>query len=213
MTVYEIVTNKIIEQIDMGIVPWHKPWIGDSEKFNRITKSTYSFLNQLLLPYGGEYASLKQWNKIGGRIRSGEKGHIIVFWSFITKKVVNDDGIEEEKSIPFLRYHTVFHISKVEGVQPLKQRSCVEKSQNAERIMKDYFEREKCRLFIQSIDSAYYDSSNDEIHIPKLNQFFETDEYYSTLFHEMTHSTGVNFRLNRLSKNSYCGINDYSREG
>ena len=71
---YEIITNRIIEQLEQGVIPWEKPWISVTNgAYNRISKHTYSTLNQMLLKHTGEYATFKQWQKLGGHIRKGEK--------------------------------------------------------------------------------------------------------------------------------------------
>lgn len=213
MTVYEIVTDKIIKQMEKGIIPWHKPWHGGMAKFNRVSKKGYSVLNQLLLPFDGEYATLKQWNELGGKVKAGEKGNIVTYWNFISKTEKQEDGTEKVKSFPILRYYTVFHISQVEGVKPLENVNFSNMEvESAEDIKNTYFERESCRLFVEKSDRAYYSPSFDEVHVPELNQFENSDEFYSTLFHEMTHSTGASIRLNRLSNTAFFGSEDYSKE-
>lgn len=71
-SVYEMVTDRIIEQLENGVIPWKKPWNGiASGAYNRITKKPYSLLNQMLLKHTGEYATFKQWTELGGHIRKG----------------------------------------------------------------------------------------------------------------------------------------------
>lgn len=213
MTVYEIVTDKIIKQMEKGIIPWHKPWHGGMAKFNRVSKKGYSVLNQLLLPFDGEYATLKQWNELGGKVKAGEKGNIVTYWNFISKTEKQEDGTEKVKSFPILRYYTVFHISQVEGIKPLENVNFANMEvESAEDVKNTYFERESCRLFVEKSDRAYYSPSFDEVHAPELNQFENSDEFYSTLFHEMTHSTGASIRLDRLSNTAFFGNEDYSKE-
>lgn len=213
MTVYEIVTDKIIKQMEKGIIPWHKPWHGGMAKFNRVSKKGYSVLNQLLLPFDGEYATLKQWNELGGKVKAGEKGNIVTYWNFINKTEKQEDGTEKVKSFPILRYYTVFHISQVEGVKPLENVNFANMEvESAEDVKNTYFKRESCRLFVEKSDRAYYSPSFDEVHVPELNQFENSDEFYSTLFHEMTHSTGASIRLDRLSNTTFFGSEDYSKE-
>jgi len=213
MTVYEIVTDKIIKQMEKGIIPWHKPCHGGMAKFNRVSKKGYSVLNQLLLPFDGEYATLKQWNELGGKVKAGEKGNIVTYWNFINKTEKQEDGTEKVKSFPILRYYTVFHISQVEGVEPLKNIDFANMEvESAEDVKNTYFERESCRLFVEKSDRAYYSPSFDEVHVPELNQFENSDEFYLTLFHEMTHSTGAAIRLDRLSSTAFFGNEDYSKE-
>ena len=73
-SVYEMVTERIINQLEKGIVPWRKPWTGiKGGAYNRISKKSYSLLNQMLLKYEGEYATYNQWESLGGHVRKREK--------------------------------------------------------------------------------------------------------------------------------------------
>ncbi|MBO5007377.1 MAG: DUF1738 domain-containing protein [Clostridia bacterium] len=66
--VYEMVTKRIIEQLESGIIPWHRPWTGTKNgAYNRVTKKSYSLLNQMILKHSGEYATFKQWSDLGGK--------------------------------------------------------------------------------------------------------------------------------------------------
>lgn len=94
-SVYELVTDKMIEQLEKGIIPWEKPWTGiRSGAFNRVSKKSYSLLNQMLLKYDGEYATFKQWSDLGGRIRKGEKTDQILntYWTREDIKVEHVTG-------------------------------------------------------------------------------------------------------------------------
>ena len=71
--VYEMVTSRIIAELEKGNIPWEKPWAGvRSGAYNRISKKPYSIINQMLLQHTGEYATFKQWTDLGGHIRKGE---------------------------------------------------------------------------------------------------------------------------------------------
>ncbi len=125
-SVYEMVTDRIMEQLENNFIPWQKPWAGiRSGSFNRISKKPYSLLNQMLLKYDGEYASYKQWQDIGGHVRKGAKSEIVVFWKIQPVEEEHEDGTKEVKQIPFLRYYNVFHISQVDGVEPLPKEELV----------------------------------------------------------------------------------------
>ena len=106
--IYEEITNRIIEQLEKGEIPWMKPWSGIAGgAYNRVSKKPYSLLNQMLLKHDGEYATYKQWSDLGGKVRKGEKSEIVVFWKILnTEEVVN--GKVEKKSIPLLKYINVF---------------------------------------------------------------------------------------------------------
>ena len=55
--VYEMVTDRIIEQLENNIIPRQKSWTGvRSGAYNRVSKKSYSLINQMMLKHDGEYA-------------------------------------------------------------------------------------------------------------------------------------------------------------
>ncbi|MCG4530266.1 zincin-like metallopeptidase domain-containing protein [Mediterraneibacter faecis] len=214
--VYQIVTNRIIEQLKQGVIPWHKPWTGIRTKaFNRISRKPYSLLNQMLLKHDGEYASFKQWTELGGKIRKGEKAEIVVFWKILEVEKENNDGELEKKTVPYLRYVSVFHISQVDGVKPLEEPFHeVEPIADADKVILDYVTREAINFNEQASNEAYYSPSRDTIVVPMKEQYQHINEYYSTTFHELVHSTGHKNRLNRLETTAVAsfGSETYSKE-
>lgn len=219
MNVYDMVTARIIEELEKGIIPWKKPWHGvQSGAYNRISKKPYSLLNQMLLHKHGEYASFKQWKDLGGHVRKGEKGEIIVFWKILPVEETDKEGNKIIKHIPFLKYITVFHISQVDGVEPLKQEALqdIEPIEEAEHILHDYINREGIHLEQEASNEAYYSPAADLIHLPLLEQFDKPEEFYSTAFHEATHSTMKESRCNRQEERKgklvAFGSEEYSKE-
>lgn len=219
INVYELVTNRIIEQLENNIVPWEKPWSGTLDRaFNRVSKKPYSILNQMLLKYNGEYATFKQWQELGGHIRKAEKSEIIVFWKMYPIKEKQDDGTEIIKTIPLLKYINVFHISQVDGVEPLKQKVThdIEPIDKAEKILNDYWNRENITIEHVKGDKAFYSPMFDKIQLPLFEQFKQSEEYYSTAFHESVHSTMKTSRCNRQEdrkgKVVSFGSEEYSKE-
>lgn len=219
INVYELVTNRIIEQLENNIIPWEKPWSGTIDgAFNRVSKKPYSILNQMLLKYNGEYATFKQWQELGGHIRKAEKSEIIVFWKMYPIKEKQDDGTEIIKTIPLLKYINVFHISQVDGVEPLKQKVThdIEPIEKAEKILNDYWNRENITIEHVKGDKAFYSPMFDKIQLPLFEQFKQSEEYYSTAFHESVHSTMKTSRCNRQEdrkgKVVSFGSEEYSKE-
>lgn len=213
-SVYEMVTERIIEELEQGYIPWEKPWSGRrSGAYNFVTKRSYSLMNQMMLKHRGAYGTFKQWTEKGGKIRKGEKSEIVVFWKFQIVEEENEDGEKEEKKIPMLRYYNVFHISQVDGVE-LKEEELpeVEPIESAEKIKRDYVEREHIKILEYATDEAFYSPSGDFIQVPERGQYEDVNEFYSTLYHEMVHSTGHKNRLNRLEKDAHFGNEVYSRE-
>lgn len=219
INVYELVTNRIIEQLENNIIPWEKPWSGTIDgAFNRVSKKPYSILNQMLLKYDGEYATFKQWQELGGHIRKGEKSEMVVFWKMYPIKEKQDDGTEIIKTIPLLKYINVFHISQVDGVEPLKQKVThdIEPIDKAEKILNDYWNRENITIEHVKGDKAFYSPMFDKIQLPLFEQFKQPEEYYSTAFHESVHSTMKTSRCNRQEdrkgKVVSFGSEEYSKE-
>ena len=217
--VYEMVTERIIAELEKGVIPWEKPWTGvRSGAYNRVSKRPYSLLNQMLLKHTGEYATYKQWQDLGGQVKKGEKSEIVVFWKiFETEETNKDTGEKETKKIPLLRYYNVFHISQVEGVEPLAPEQLndeVEPIEEADKIITDYITREHIEFTECRSNEAYYSPSQDAVVVPMKEQYKVINEYYSTTFHELTHSTGHKNRLNRLETGAVAafGSETYSKE-
>lgn len=214
--IYEEITNRIINQLESGIIPWHKPWSGiASGAYNRVSKKSYSLLNQMLLKYDGEYATYKQWSELGGTVKKGEKSEIVVFWKMIQVDEVKD-GKTEKKTIPLLKYINVFHVSQVDGIEPKELKHVEHKPiEEAEKIKIDYMNRENIVIKELMTDEAFYSPMRDCIQVPCKEQYKDVMEFYSTLFHEMVHSTGHRDRLGRLdygAKVAGFGSEEYSKE-
>lgn len=218
-SVYEMVTDRIIEQLENNVIPWQKPWQGiRSGAFNRISKKPYSLLNQMLLQFDGEYASYKQWQDLGGHVHKGAKSEIVVFWKIQSVEEEHEDGTKEVKQIPLLRYYNVFHISQVVGVEPLPKEELndIEPIEKADQILNDYWTRENITVEHKAGDKAYYSPSRDLIRLPLFKQFTSANEYYATAAHESVHSTMKESRCNRTEdrkgKLVAFGSEDYSKE-
>lgn len=218
-SVYEMVTDRIIEQLENGVIPWQKPWTGiRSGAYNRISKKSYSLLNQMMLKHDGEYATFKQWQDLGGHVRKGEKAEIIVFWKIQPIEETKEDGTKEIKQVPLLRYFNVFHISQVDGVEPLPKDALNDNKpiEKAESILHDYWTRESITVEHIAGDRAYYSPTHDLIHLPLFEQFTDANEYYSTAFHESVHSTMKESRCNRAENRKgklvAFGSSEYSKE-
>lgn len=214
--VYEIVTDRIIEQLEQGVIPWEKPWGGVIDgAYNRISKKPYSLLNQMLLQHSGEYATFKQWSELGGHIRKGEKSEIVVFWKLQPYEDENADGEKIIKQIPLLRYYNVFHVSQVDGIEPKElDLNEFEPIEEAEKIKTEYMTRENLKILEKLTDKAFYSPAFDYIQVPCKEQYQNVEEFYSTLFHEMVHSTGYKSRLDRedVKDCMYFGSENYSKE-
>ena len=214
--VYKMVTDRIIAELEKGKIPWEKPWTGiRSGAYNRITKKPYSLLNQILLGRDGEWASFKQWQELGGHIKKGEKSSFVTFWKMQIYTETQEDGTEVDKIIPLLRYYNVFHISQVEGVEPLKEKlnTEIEPIEEADRIIKEYVDREHITFKECISDKAFYRPMTDTVVVPLKEQYKNINSFYQVAFHEITHSTGAQKRLDRdIKELAPFGSEIYSKE-
>lgn len=223
---YEKVTNEIIAQLEKGVIPWKKGWKAVSGAYNAKNKKYYSFLNQIALGKQGAYASFKQWTDLNCKVKKGAKASYVIEWfykdyTFKNKdKDENGNEVENEKKIRkwFPRVYPVFHESQVDGyVKPkMPARRRPNPLKNAEKVIAEYknFSGIKAIITDRQSDKAFYSPILDYIEVPMLAQYENPNEYYSTLFHEVTHSTGHSSRLNRGldAKLASFGSKDYSRE-
>ena len=232
-----MVTDRIVESLEQGIVPWQKPWAvsgnGQCGAINYVTRKPYSFLNCLLLGRTGEFITWKQAKELGGSIKKGAKSQFVVFYTQQVRKTevkvydpeTNTEEIRDKAfTIPVLKYYNVFHIDDIEGLESKlteedePKMNDLQPIEAAEAIITAYLEQEKedgLKLYNQKAsDSAYYSPAWDSITVPMMNQYTIVEEYYSTTFHEMVHSTGKESRLNRVAeqKTHKFGSQDYSRE-
>ena len=232
--VYQIVTDRIVAQLEKGLVPWHKPWTGvgleDGGAINYVSRKPYSMLNQMLLGREGEYLTHKQIEQRGGKVKKGAKAGMVVYFSTTTytkRKEEQEDGsietitVEKEHLAPILRYYNVFHIDDCEGIEtkfePKEETGPkISPIESAEKVINGYIEREKGLKFRNNVptDKAYYSPVTDMISVPMLSQYEIAEEYYSTTFHEAVHSTMTESRCNRKNENKLAafGSEDYSRE-
>lgn len=230
VNVYQMVTDRIIEQLENGIIPWRKPWTGaslaDGGAINYVSRKPYSLLNQILLGREGEYLTFKQIKDMGGNIKKGAKSGLVVFFTKMRykKEMTDADGKEivVEYTVPLLRYYRVFHIEDCEGIESKVNTnepadSQLEPIEEAEKIIGGYLSRET-KLSFQNdrlSNRAYYSPVSDTVVVPKLSQYDIIEEYYSTVFHELTHSTMPAYRCDRKSESGNIaafGNEEYSRE-
>lgn len=203
------------------LLPWQKPWIGlgnDQVALRGKTGKPYGFINQMLLDKPGEWYSLKYINEHGAKLKKGCKaGYIVEQWWQEDKNKEPDPETGKRPTYPVTKYFKVFHVDDIDGIEPRKKKENPEPKPNlkpdemAEGVKDGYVERSGVKLNIRNSSSAYYKPSTDEIVVPEIGQYKTVSEYYSTMFHEMAHSTGHESRLKRIKSASF-GSHAYSKE-
>jgi len=220
MDVYQIVTEKIVNLLEQGTIPWRKPWsTSQGMPKNLISKKEYRGINLFLLgcqQYSSPYwLTYKQATEKGGHIRKGEKSSLVVFWKMMDRNNV-DDGADSPVSgkLPLLRYYNLFNLEQCEGIESPTQEvqtyqfTPIEKAEQIVSGMKDRPE------ISYGSNKASYTPISDRVRMPNENQFERSEEFYSVLFHELGHSTGHKSRLARkeVINHHEFGSEDYGSE-
>lgn len=214
--VYQIITDRIIQLLQSGTVPWHKPWKGANEwPRNLISRKEYRGINTFLLHAAGYaspyWLSFKQIQSRGGRVRKGERSFPVVFW-----KLFKEEGNETAKPIPFLRYYNVWNVEQCDGLTFPVNASASSQGEfeplaQCERVVSDMPKRPAIN---HSSSRAGYCPLRDEVTMPKSEAFESSESYYCTLFHELAHATGHSCRLSRkgVTDPIRFGSDPYSKE-
>lgn len=215
-SVPEIITESVIKQLEQGVAPWRKPWSSSIPR-NLISKKPYRGLNVFLLAtqgYGSpHWLTFNQAKQLGAHVRQGEKSTLVSFWKFSDYVRENETGELENKTSVLLRYYRVFNIEQCDGLKSLygDDRKPVNPIAECESVANQMPNAPR----IEQHSHAFYRPSADIVGMPSRNCFESPEGYYSTLFHELTHSTGHRSRLNRFEENStdhQFGSESYSKE-
>lgn len=223
---YEVVANRILEQLDKGVIPWHRPWGSIISEDNSVgpysyaTGKAYRGINRMILLHDDAYVTFLECKKRGGKIRKGAHGEKVVYWNMSEIKELDTvTGEEKVKKIPLLKMSTVFWIGDTEGLvdrERVANPEHAERSTDADEIIRNYSNGSSVKVNYDETSSAYYRPMFDDIHVPPIEAYKagDTAEFYSTVFHEMTHSTGHKDRLDRFGHKSQFnfGSHAYSKE-
>lgn len=223
--VYQVITDRIIESLEKGVIPWKKTWKGQNfEPKNLISEKTYSGINFFLLSMASYqnpfFVTFKQAKDLGGNVKEKEKGWPVIYAGKVASKKDNA-GNKEKDGYSFLRYYRVFNILQCENINPEKipALQALEKLETinfnpieaAEKIVKNYIGKPE----IMGVGNrAGYSVTNDRVVMPPAIAYETNGAYYADLFHELTHSTGAAKRLNRetLTEKTEFGSHNYSKE-
>ena len=212
MNTYEIVTERIINLLEQEVIPWRRPWSATGAPRNLVSNKTYRGVNFFLLSatkHGSPYwLTLKQANDLGGSVRKGEHGQIVVFWRVdeaANGDVESDLGQEDDERNRrrfILRFYRVWNMEQCSLPQAVLDRlPKIETYQHdpieaAERIMANMPNSPEIEF---AGSKAYYSPNTDRITLPPRELFTSAEEFYASWDHEASHATGHPKRLNRES--------------
>lgn len=211
--IYNEVTNKIIEVLDqVNPDDYEPPFAGMAAQglpLNPTTGKHYQGVNILALWFNqqaskftaNEWATFKQWQAKGANVRKGEKGSKVVFYKTLHIEEKNDQGELENSKIPMLKVYTVFNACQIEGYETQQLAPAIDLVSRLELV--DRFCTATKADIRHGEARAYYHRIHDYINMPETAAFVDTknsqatENYYSTLLHELTHWSGAPHRLDR----------------
>jgi len=225
--IYQRVTDQIVAELEKGVCPWQNPWNADHAA-GRITRPLrangipYRGINIIMLWSSAMaqgfaaplWLTYKQAQELGGQVRKGEKGSLVVYANTISRTETDEaTGEELERDIPFMKGYTVFNAEQVEGLPAhfyaMQQPALDPVARNAQ-----------AEVFFASVgadireggNQAYYTMADDRVQMPPFVAFRDAEAYYATLAHELCHWTKHPKRLDRDFGRKRFGDEGYAME-
>jgi antirestriction protein ArdC len=209
--IYARITDRIVADLEKGVRPWMQPW-RSTNAIGRVTRPLrhnglpYSGMNVLLLwseAMARGYVSpvwmtFKQAIELGGAVRKGETGTMVVFASRFTKAEADGNGGEVEREIPFLKAYTAFNVAQIDGLPERYHAKAEPVCDPIERIEEaDRFFANTGAVIRHGGNRAFYSPGSDHIQMPPFQTFRDAASYVAVLSHEATHWTAAPHRVSR----------------
>ncbi|AOM40995.1 ArdC family protein [Xenorhabdus hominickii] len=240
--IYQSVTDRIVSALEKGTVPWKKPWRSAVKQYggmlpkNALTGNHYNGVNILLLWMAAEemgvnvnrWLTYHQAQQLGGQVRKGEKCTLaVIFKPFEVQArdkeehlLFDNQGNPLMEQRVMLKANPLFNVIQCDGLPEhlLQEGERIPEDTLSSKISHEVhtmLEATGVKLTSVAQDKAFYSPARDRIVMPLSGQFFTESDYWSTLLHEMVHSTGHVNRLNREGitlKNRKFGDPIYSFE-
>ncbi len=233
---YQLVTDRVVTAIENGVPPWKRPWrsarngVGLPEMMpaNALTGKPYTGVNVLLLWLAADEAgyvsndwlTYRQAQQLGGHVRKGEVATLAVIYKDWKKQAVDEHGNRLTDSegeplmeiVPVLKSNPLFNVGQCDG---LPEHLMVKAEGSADALPADTFSERVLQVLngsgvsVSSLpqDRAFYRPDLDRIVMPLSSQFDQVADYWTTLLHELVHSTGHEKRLRRVGISTFTGRN------
>jgi antirestriction protein ArdC len=238
--IYELITNRVIEGLEEKGLKWFRPWAGSfNGPMNHTTEKNYTgfnifWLNMVKETEGyesNEWLTYKQGQNIGAKLKKGEtakdKSQFVVYWavSYKHKKTgvyynseaqLKKAGVKPSECNKFfsMRSFYVFNIAQFENLEPKRKATDAPVFSPIEEAEKIYNNYENKPTLSHRGSQAFYQPMTHAVTMPEKDSFLSSDDYYKTLFHELTHSTGHESGLKRKGIVEFNGFGTevYSNE-
>ena len=219
------IVDEIIAQMEKGELFWKKNWIEGSLPHNPLTGAVYKGGNRLRLiflmdAYGytdARFVTYAQAKKAGWKVKPGSKGIFCEKWTYYKLEEIKDEqtGDVIKKIIsyyqhPVVSYFYLYHASSIEGIPPEAAKPPV-LNQDENELANMLIRASPCIVREGGMEGAFYNMSQDFIHVPRRDDFKSGQDFITTTLHEMIHSTGHPTRLNRDMSGGF-GSESYAKE-
>lgn len=228
---YQTITNKIIDLLEkVNLEDYQPPFASLAAQglpINPTTEKQYQGVNIPALWFyqqekgynSNHWATFKQWQHMDAKVRKGEKASTICFYKTLLIDEENDQGEEQTNKIPMMKLYKVFNANQVDGYDHRATPKANEEDQ-VERLelVDEFCANTGAHIIHKSGSRAYYHLAGDYIHMPETFDFIKeinitaTENYYSTLLHELTHWTGAENRLDRFNNQKSQKKEAYAQE-
>ena len=227
------VAEIVIQKMKDGTAPWVRPWApGErpTRPANALTGREYRGLNSLWLTMrqpddDPRWCTLKQANRLGGRVIKGSRSETIRYWTYTDRRPMRDDNGNQVLDAdgkrryqvvrlerPKVFHARVFHASQIEGLPELERPEPEPPGWDSHEEARRILAAAGATIEHDQSDRAFYRPSTDSIHLPDHSQFASASDYYSTALHELGHWTGHESRLDRDLVRCARGSEEYARE-
>jgi antirestriction protein ArdC len=211
LDVYSRVTNKIIADLERGNLTWLQPWqaghqAGPVSRPLRGGGKPYRGVNVLMLWAASMekgyscplWLTYKQAGELGGQVRKGKKGSLVVYADTFKKTGTDDTGAEIEREIPFMKGYTVFNAEQIDGLPGHFYATVPPLNKDINRLdtVEAFLACTKITIR-HGGNRAFYSLDRDIVQMPELQTFRDRESFYATVCHECCHATRHESRLNR----------------
>jgi antirestriction protein ArdC len=224
---YQRITDQIVTELERGVAPWRKPWDA-SHLAGRVMRPLrhngvpYNGINVIVLwcaamERGFEaphWMTFRQAIELGGHVRKGETGSLVVYANAMNRSEINDaTGEEVAHAIPYLKSYTVFNVAQIDDLPEQYRAKPAPRSEPLPRIERAdrFFAATKADIR-HGGDRAYYAAGSDHVQMPPFECFRDAESYAATLAHELTHWTKHTSRLDREFGRKRWGDEGYAME-
>ena len=143
------------------------------------------------------WLTYKQAAGLGGQVRKGEKGSLVVYANEIVRTDTDDTGADVEVKIPFMKGYTVFNAEQIDGLPGHFYATVPPLTNEIERLdaAEAFFANTNITIR-HGGNRAFYSVDRDIVQMPEFRSFRDAESYYATLGHECCHASRHPARLN-----------------